>query len=291
MNIGILTDSLIANLPLMKIARYHKNDNVKWYIPLDKNIDILYISKIFNYTRLEYLIDNYKIGGTGHDVKSSLPAEIDKCQPDYSIYPECDYSLQFLSRGCIRKCKFCVVPEKEGSIYSVKPMSLNPKGKYIRVLDNNFFANPLWRDAIEYLKTINQPVYFDGIDIRIFNDEQGGALRKIKIHKMLHIAWDNAKQDLTDKIKLMIKFIKAYRIMVYVLIGFDSTPEQDYFRVMKIKETGCNPFVMPYNKKDKYQKQFARWVNHKAIFKSVKWEDYNKFIDNRNIRANWREGG
>ena len=60
---------------------------------------------------------------------------------------------------------------------------------------------------------------------------------------------------------------------------------------MKIKETGCNPFVMPYNKKDKYQKQFARWVNHKAIFKSVKWEDYNKFIDNRNIRDNWREGG
>ena len=91
---------------------------------------------------------------------------------------------------------------------------------------------------------------------------------------MIHTAWDNPKQNLTDKIKLICKYIKPYKIMIYVLIGFDSTQEQDYYRVMKIKELNCNPFVMPYNKKDQYQKRFARWVNHKAIFKTVDWKDY-----------------
>jgi hypothetical protein len=60
----------------------------------------------------------------------------------------------------------------------------------------------------------------------------------------------------------------------YVLIGFDTTPEEDMHRVMKLHSYGCNPYIMPYNKEDLYQKKFARWVNHKAIFKSVKWKDY-----------------
>ena len=61
---------------------------------------------------------------------------------DYSIYPEYPFSLQFFSRGCIRKCPFCLVREKEGYIQAVEPVELNPKGKWIEVLDNNFFANP-----------------------------------------------------------------------------------------------------------------------------------------------------
>ena len=273
--ISILTDSKIANIPLMKISSYYKN--VEWYLPLmHQHYDKIYYSKVFNFTPHVDREDEMNVGGTGHSLSITLPDEIEKCQPDYSIYPDCDYSLQYFSRGCIRKCEFCVVPEKEGKIHPVEAMDLNPKGKYIRILDNNFFANPIWKESIKCLKEINQPVLFDsGLDIRIFNDEQGKALQEIKIHKMLHIAWDNPKQDLTKKIKLMIKYIKAYKIMAYVLIGFDSSPEQDMYRVMKLKELGCKPFVMPYDKKDIYQKRFARWVNHMAVFNSVEWKDYN----------------
>lgn len=271
-------DSKLVNLALMKISEYHRNrlDTIKWFMPLDNNYDKLYVSKIFNFTKIpKYNYNNIEIGGTGFDVKKKLRYSINTCQPDYSIYHNCDYSLQYFSRGCIRKCKFCVVPEKEGYIYPVDPMNLNSKGKYIRILDNNFFANPLYKEAINYLIKTNQPVSFDsGLDIRIFNNEQGNLLKKIKIYKMLYIAWDNPKQDLTNKIKLLTKYIKPYKITVYVLIGFDSLFEEDYLRVMKINELGCNPFVIPYNKNNNYQKKFARWVNRKAIFKSVKWEDY-----------------
>jgi hypothetical protein len=65
--------------------------------------------------------------------------------------------------------------------------------------------------------------------------------------------------------------------MCYVLIGFDSTPEEDLYRVETLRGLGIDPFVMPFNKKDKYQRDFARWVNHKAIFKSVPWKEYKKF--------------
>ena len=69
--------------------------------------------------------------------------------------------------------------------------------------------------------------------------------------------------------------VSKYRLMFYVLIGYDSTPEEDLYRVELLKDLGVDPFVMPYDKSDKYQRNFARWVNHKAIFKSVEWEEYS----------------
>jgi hypothetical protein len=60
-----------------------------------------------------------------------------------------------------------------------------------------------------------------------------------------------------------------------VLIGYDTSPEEDLYRVEMLREMKIDPFVMPYDKSDPYQKNFSRWVNHKAIFKSVKWEDYS----------------
>jgi len=272
--IGIITDSILANIPLMKISSYY-DSAVEWYMPLMHNeFKKIYYSKIFKFTKKVDREDEMIVGGTGCDLSIKLPDDIERQDLDYSIYPECDYSLQYFSRGCIRKCDFCLVPEKEGKIHTVRPMNLNKRGKYIKVLDNNFFGSPGWREAIEYLISNKQPVSIDGIDIRIFKPEHGEALKKIKLHKFIYIAWDNVKDNVLPKIKLMTEYIKPYRITVYVLIGFNSTPEEDYYRVMKIRETGCNPFVMPFNKRENYQKRFARWVNHKAVFKSVRWEDY-----------------
>ena len=45
-------------------------------------------------------------------------------------------------------------------------------------------------------------------------------------------------------------------------------------KIPLLKEEGSNKILMPYNKDDKYQKAFTRWVNHRAIFNSVKWKDY-----------------
>ena len=104
-------------------------------------------SKVFTFTPdYDYrLLDARDVikGGTGYDIPGRLPETVENSRMmDYSIYPEYPFSLQFFSRGCIRKCPFCLVREKEGYIQAVEPVELNPKGKWIEVLDNNFFANP-----------------------------------------------------------------------------------------------------------------------------------------------------
>lgn len=276
-------DSKLANFALMKISGYHRRngDDVNWHNPiLDNKVDRVYSSKIFNFTEdyTYYPVGTELIkGGSGFDIVSKLSPEIENFKKlDYSIYPNCDYSIQFLSRGCIRNCPFCIVRDKEGYIAPADPVELNPKGTHIELLDNNFFANPEWRTAAHQLIEWKQPVNFHGIDIKIMDEEQAKVLNKIKQYKQIHIAWDNPKDDLITKFEKVTKWIKPYKLMCYVLIGYWSTPEEDLYRVEKLRELKIDPFVMPYNKVDRYQKDFARWVNHKAIFKSVKWQDYNK---------------
>lgn len=279
MKIGVIDlDGKYPNIALMKVSSYYKQLGCEVEHATIGYYDKLYISKLFNFTQENdcRLITSSEIhkGGTGYDIEKRLPIEIEQCDPDYTIYPQCNFSLQFFSRGCIRNCPFCVVRRKEGYIMPVKPMKLNPKGNHIEVLDNNFFANPEWRSAIDYLLKINQPVNFHGVDVRIMNEEQAFWLNKLKHIKQIHIAWDFPKIDLVPQITEMTKHIKPYKIMCYVLIGYNSTPEEDLYRVEKLRELKIDPFVMPYDKSDPYQRNFARWVNHKAIFKTVKWKDY-----------------
>lgn len=275
-------DGKMPNIALMKIATYHKQqgDYVEWLSPIldfSTKIDKVYASKLFNFSDDYQYYPQAEIikGGTGFDIKSKLPKEIECITNlDYTIYPQHNYSMQFFSRGCIRNCPFCVVREKEGYIYPVEPLELNPNGTHIEVLDNNFFANPEWKQAIEQLINIKQKVNFHGIDARIMNEEQAYYLNRIKHHKQIHMAWDNPKDKLVPRLKEITKYIKPYKIMCYVLIGYWSTPEEDLYRVEKLRELKIDPFVMPYDKSNDYQKRFARWVNHKAIFKTVKWQDY-----------------
>lgn len=289
----LATDSKIPNYAIMKISTYHKRlgDDVDWYDPIFDmfDTDILYESKVFTFTpEYQYYPVNAKIvrGGTGFDLKTKLPEEIESIDElDYSLYPDCDYSIVFTTRGCIRKCPFCVVPEKEGLIHNVSIPKLNPKSKYIKILDNNFFANKTWRENLELLKSFNQPLEFNqGIDLRLLNEEQCLAISKCKI-KQIYCAWDNYndKDKILPKIKMLCKYVKPYKITCYVLVGFENKEivDTDLERVMTLKELGVNPFAMGYidfydpkYEKSKSVKDFCRWVNMKATFKSVKWEEY-----------------
>ena len=94
-------DSKIPNLALMKLSAYHRtcNDDVGFDIT---DPDKVYASVIFR--KNKHLVDGLKfyypnadiiIGGSGYDISVSLPDEIELMKPDYSLYPECDYSIGF----------------------------------------------------------------------------------------------------------------------------------------------------------------------------------------------------
>ena len=289
MNIGLVDvdGHNFPNFALMKISAYHKSlgDNVEWVNPLFGHYDKVYSSKIFTFSNdYDYCGLNCDIekGGTGYDIKKRLPKEIeDSTLMDYSIYPQYPFSVQFFSRGCIRHCPFCLVHDKEGGIHSVKPSDLNPKGEWLEILDNNFFANPEWHKSADYIIKNNQPIKLHGVDVRIMDEEQAFYLNKFKMKQNIHIAWDLPKIDLTENLKSMIKYIKPYKITCYVLIGYNSTIEQDLFRLQTLKELGITPFVQPFrdyeNKRNttQYELDLARWANRMWLFKSMNFKEYS----------------
>ena len=237
--------------------------------------DKIYAFSLFDFTDKGYCTPDMIKGGTGFDVKSRLPKEIEDSDLDYSILPECDYSIIWFSRGCFRNCPFCVVRKKEGYIKPVEPKNLNPNGKFIKVMDNNFFANPTWKSSVDRLLEWGQPVDIQGFDIRIFDEEQGQALQSLKHHHRVKFAWDNPKDNLDDKIEQLLDCFSYSKLMCYVLIGYWSTPEEDLRRVMHLSEEyKIDSFVMPYNKFDPYQAKFTRWVNNKILFRTRTFEEY-----------------
>lgn len=285
-------DSKIPNLALMKISAWHKQqgDEVEHYMPLLRDeYDRIYASKIFNFSDDSMLSDERMIiGGTGWDMKKTLPDEIENMVPDYSIY-NYPHNIGFTMRGCRLKCSFCVVPEKEGKPYGVSTMEeiwTQRESKHIVLLDNDFFGNPAWNDRIEEIRELGLQVNFSqGLNIRNIKAEQAAAVASVKFSNMsgkkkqVHFAWDDPRHEklIHKGIKTCIEAgLKPYQMAFYVLIGYHSTPEEDMHRVEVLRSYGCDPFVMPYNKEDPYQAKFTRWVNHKAIFKTVEWEDYNR---------------
>lgn len=285
MRIGLYNlEPKIHNSAMAQVSNYYKQrgDTVEIYSPLfHSTYDKVYAFSLFDFTDKAYVRDDMICGGTGFDITSRLPPEIEASDLDYSIFPDCDYSMIWFSRGCIRNCPFCVVRQKEGYIHPVEPKNLNPNGKYIKVMDNNFFANPNWREAIRQLQEWDQKVDMQGFDIRIFNEEQGEAISSLKFHHTFKFAWDNPRDNIDDKIEQLISIVPHRRCMCYVLIGYWSTPEEDLMRVRHLwDDFGIDPYVMPFNPSDKYQKAFARYVNNKIIFKTRSWEDYqNGYIN------------
>jgi len=281
MKIGLLdidTAPAWPNLALMKLSAWHKRigDTVEWYDPLMSDFHKVYLSRIFpDSPDFPYPIPcELESGGTGLSLSRVLPDPVESVRdPDYSIYPQCSFTVQMFSRGCIRKCGWCVVPEKEGRIRSVLPLAPNPRGEWVEVLDNNFFANPEWDQSIHWLINHGKPVVFHGVDARTVDEAEAKALLRLNHKKQIHIAWDDATVDMREHFSRMIEYIPKSKLMAYVLVGYDSTHECNEWRVREIHKLGMTPYVMPFNRGDLYQKRFQKWVNGHA-FKNIKWKSF-----------------
>lgn len=293
MKIGLYDlDSKIPNLALMRISAWHKaqGHETELYLPiLHETYDKVYCSSIFDFSDKSYIQEDMIIGGTGIDLTTVLPPEIDQMNPDYDLYGY-EHNIGFAMRGCRFKCGFCVVPRKEGKAHSkstIRNLITNKSNSdFLMLLDNDFFGNPNWKDCIEEIKDMNLRVNFNqGLNIRILSEKQAQALASVHFtnmsgnHKQVTFAWDQIEDEKTIMrgFKRCVEAgIKPYQMQFYVLIGYNSTEEQDLHRVMTIKSLGADPYVMPFNKKNKRQMRFTRWCNHRAIFNTVEWKDYKK---------------
>jgi|TARA_Y100000296_G_C5112862_1_gene226074 hypothetical protein len=282
-------DGKLPNLALMQIASHHLSlsDNVQWWHGPLFSYDKVYASKIFDFTD-DDLPDYVIRGGTGYDL-SPLPEYMQAGHSDgWFLYPKYDRHLGFSERGCRLTCKFCVVPEKEGrprKVAEIGELLTNPRGEdRLVLLDDDFLGHP---DSEEtFLELIDRKLnvnFICGLNVRTITERQAELLASVRFKnnsfksRQITFAWDNPK----DKPLIERGFkrcvdagIKPYQMQFFVLIGFHSTPEEDLDRVETIRAWGADPFVMAYDRSFKYQRDFQRWVNHRAIFKTVRWEEY-----------------
>ena len=271
------------NLALMKISAGLKKAGEKVDLikgipespPLD-HYDAAYFSCIFFQNRdrmLQYanLLDcDCNFGGPGYDLTIEL-AEWEHLMPDYSLYGV-DFSMGFTSRGCIRHCGFCIVPEKEGTIRDNAPVSefWNPDHSKVVLLDNNFLASPRWRENISFIREHGLYVNFNqGLDIRLMNEEIASSLAELRYYcwnfktRGLHFAFDSMKIEsavIRGMDLLRNAGTPARHIMFYILVGYDTTETEDLRRIEIVKGLGAIPYIMPYNRT---KSPLARWVNRR----------------------------
>lgn len=273
-------DSKLPNIALHKIALYHqsKGDEVIWDFPLAKDIaDKVYVSCIFdrNKDKCREWEGLAEIGGSGYDITKKLPDEIE------AVKPKINYG--FTTRGCIRNCDFCIVPKKEGKIRIVGDIYdiWNGKSKWIILFDNNILALKEHFKIIcgQLIKESLKVDFNQGLDIRLVNDDNALLLSKVKHLKQIRFAWDSMRDERIVKsgLKILTKHIRPSKIMVYVLVGFDTTHQEDMYRRNEIRALACDPFIMVFNNNaSKLTKEFARWNNRYAFFKNLDFKKYLK---------------
>jgi hypothetical protein len=292
----IQVDGKFPNLALMKIGAYHKviGDKVGWAFA---SPDKVYISCVFsqNLPHAKGIKEFYPgaevlIGGPALGYPHELPNKIEMIRPDYSLYPDIDYSLGFTTRGCIRNCAFCVVPKIEGVFKQHKHPDIfhNPEFNKIVLLDNNFLASRFREVDLNWIQDQGLKVCFNqGLDARLVNEGIARVLADTDAYNFrftdpqYYFAWDfiENEREIMRGLNYMIEAgVKPRYLTVFVLVGFNTTHEQDVYRFKTLDDMGIDPFIMKYNhrKDDPWLNHFARYIN-KRVYRSVDLGDYRPY--------------
>lgn len=296
--------TIYPNLALAKIARYWRNrgEQISWASPME-HYDIVYMSKVFNFSPDDtYIYDADKIikGGTGYDPLSQLPDEIDRLQPDYSIYPNIpkDTAYGFLTRGCPNKCRWCVVPKKEGVIrpyMDVDEIAIEGRRKLV-LMDNNILAAGDY--CIQQLQKIIERGYRvdfnQALDARLVTDEIAQLLAKVKWLDNNRIRFGCDTHGQIAECERAMNMINRYgftgQYFLYTMLTSDF--RECYERITywwhRTQETRAShqgryvyPHAQPYRDPNnphhiipQWQKDMAGWVNKKAHFVAHSFEEF-----------------
>lgn len=277
-------DSKIPNLALMKLSAWHKNQGDDVYLDWHfGKYDKIYASCIFKENRYrvnELIFSDLIVGGSGmEDWSMVLPDEIEHTKPDYELY-NCSYSMGFASRGCLRKCPFCIVPQKEGKLRKHSDIYewWDRSHKLLIFLDNNILGlrEHFFRICEQILRENLKIDFNQGLDIRLMDDE----IAKI-LHSLRHIEYRFSFDDPEDEeaIRCGIDLLKKYGLkknMFFVLVGFNTSMDQDLYRLNVLRNLGQDAYVMRYRKGDIRTLRLAQWANQHHIFHLYEFEEFIK---------------
>lgn len=311
MNIGIIDvdghnelkkwGSAFPNLVCMKIAGWHKRqgDTVEWAQP-HRHYDRIYGSKVFTFKPdidwSVYEADEIIRGGTGYDIHSQLPEEIDRTVPDYSMYPWIDdrTAYGFLTRGCPNKCPWCVVPVKEGRTRPYQTVEeiavLNEHGRrrdHLVLMDNNVLASQYGLEQIEKIVYYKYWVDFNqAMDARLVTPEIARMLAQVKWWPYVRFGCDTRAQisHCQRASDLMQQYGYKGTFFYYCLLTDDLQECYDrvnHWRQQLLRDNKHYPHVQPYLDfhdptylPPRWQRDMARWCGLKSILKTIPFESY-----------------
>ena len=291
-------ETSFPNLALMKLSAWHKaqGHTVLWFSPGSTMLyDRVLSSKVFTWTPEDPRLPEGTIKcGSGYGVFSTLPDAVEHSCPDYDIYRDKplnrvrpkkngpEYSLGFLTRGCPNRCEWCIVPQKEGDIRPHSDIEEFCRHRHIVLLDNNVLAHDHGITQIEKMSRLNLRVDFtQGLDARMIDRPVACRLAALGWFRPIRLACDQRGQMPTvEKAVHLLRAAgaKPRRYFCYVLV---KDVEDAYERVSFLRSLGVDPFAQAYRSASGVsslptikQRLFCRWVNHKALFKSVSWDSY-----------------
>ncbi len=247
-----------GNLALMKLSAWHKSRGDEVFFGQSASWDRCYVSCVFtsNAKKNTYPPDAV-LGGSGFGMKNWLPLEAEHSMPDYSLY-NLHYSMGFTSRGCPRKCPWCMVPEKEGNILPWTSIYefWDRRHDSIMLLDNNILASPKWHFEDTLLELAKQRLKVDfnqGLDIRLVDDEKAWWLSTIRLWKGLRFSFD--MPSMAEVVKKGVSLLKSrgsqpHQLSFYVLVGYNTTFDEDKERFSLLRELGCDAFPMFYTDRE-----------------------------------------
>lgn len=291
MNISLIpVDSQYPNLALMKISAFHKaqGDTVEWYNGIDR-YDKAYMAKVFTFTPdYGYYInaDQVERGGTGYDIHKTLPPEIDRLQPDYTLYPQIDRKTAygFLTRGCPNRCKWCIVPKKEGKIapyMDVDEIATDGRTNLI-LMDNNILASDYGLQQIEKIVRRKYRVDFNqGLDARLVTDDIARLLARVKWIKRIRFGCDTPAQIAECERAINLLDSHGYRgeyFLYCIIIDFEESIRRiSHWRTNKRVIIHAQPYREldnPHQVIPQWQKDMAHWADRKELYRSCTFKDF-----------------
>jgi len=269
-------------LGLLKLASYHKaqGDEIEFiqgsseakFYP-----NFIYITSLFTYAyqpvheSISYYTKQYPkaqtvVGGIyatlcpdhiretfGENIEiyPGIYDEVEDCLPDYSLIPSWDTSIIFSSRGCVRKCPFCSVPQIEPEFQAKKSIKhlIYPGHKKVILWDNNILASPFWKDIFSELEESKLIVDFNqGLDARLLTEEVVLHLTRLHI-PIVRFAYDSngIRPHLLKSIQLLKQVgIRGRKIVVYCLFNHLDTPIDFLNRLRDLMEWGVVAYPMRF---------------------------------------------
>lgn len=337
MKIGLIDADLLdkgtnfPNLALMKISSYFKakRNEVELLFSYDdfKKFDKIFVSKVFDFTNCywndENKPKNVTLGGSGFyfDKSPKLDFDIEHMKPDYNLYPiekiskiknkfnkqyYTDFSIGFLTRGCFRKCQFCI-NQNYNKVEKASDLKefVDKKRKKICLLDDNFFGYSNWKEELIKLQQSKKKFQFkQGLDIRLLTDEKAEMLVNSKYDGDYIFAFDNYddRELIVNKLEIWMKYWKneKHRTKFYVLCAYKDNDIVDiietFQRIRLLFKYRCYPYIMKYKnwKESKYESIYtslAGWCNQPFLLTSMSFKEYTvlKSIGNvyKKYRNNW----